>query len=465
MKATLPSELPRIGPWPIRAAFAAIVATFVASNLIAMREAKNVESQSRLIVSNMLTSIELVSRLEHDVAQKRLLLDEHTLETRSPAMERLEGQIAEIDADFASTSRAYEPIASLPGEHALWNDLRVEVAALQGPAGDLLTLSRANRDIDARKKMAELQPMLDAINQKTAALVHINHAEADATVAAVEAQRQTTLFLLSLMALAGSGLAVAVAIGVIRVVTSREAQLRSTSLLLEERNRELDAFAGRVAHDLRAPMTAIGLAAMRLSQRVPDEKGTSAVLRRNMARMEVLVRDLLTLSRAGSPAKDAVCDPAGVVASIAEEFAPQLQRENGTLRTSVDSARVTCSEGLLRQAVWNLTENAMRYHRPGVPPTIEIHGRIQGNTYRLRVSDNGIGMSPDDAPRVFEPFYRAERSRSKPGTGLGLSIVKRVVEASGGTVTIDTKTAPGTAFIVDLPMAGGDPHQAPRKIT
>ena len=100
---------------------------------------------------------------------------------------------------------------------------------------------------------------------------------------------------------------------------------------------------------------------------------------------------------------------------------------------AVDHAVVSCSEGLLRQALTNLTENAVKYRRPDVGPEVEISGTAIDDGYELRVSDNGVGMAADEAGHVFEPFYRSSRTQSLPGTGLGLSIAtgwrKRAAEA------------------------------------
>jgi signal transduction histidine kinase len=113
---------------------------------------------------------------------------------------------------------------------------------------------------------------------------------------------------------------------------------------------------------------------------------------------------------------------------------------------------VHCSEGLLRQVVWNLTDNAMKYRRGGVTLRIEISGRSLDHRYDLSVRDNGVGLSPDETARVFDPFYRGAGSKGEPGTGLGLSIVKRAVEASGGTVWVTSEPGNGSTFVARLPL-------------
>ena len=245
------------------------------------------------------------------------------------------------------------------------------------------------------------------------------------------------------------------AVSLLRIVGAYEDREKHFVARLEEQNQDLDAFASRVAHDLRAPLTSIDFTASRLSGRGDREDKASATLHKAVGRMDGIIHDLLALSQISSEARDAHCDPATVAESVREDLAPRMPDERGTLRLAVETANVPCSEGSLRQALWNLAENAVKYCRPEAPPEIAIEGRRAGRAYELRVSDNGMGMSPEVAKHAFQPFYRGEQSRDRPGTGLGLSIVKRVVEASGGTVTMDSHVGRGTTFVLRLPLQHG----------
>jgi signal transduction histidine kinase len=101
--------------------------------------------------------------------------------------------------------------------------------------------------------------------------------------------------------------------------------------------------------------------------------------------------------------------------------------------------------------LWNLVDNAVKYRRTGVHSDVEVRGRVVDHGYELAVEDNGIGMSPEETKKAFDPFYRALRAKEEPGTGLGLSIVKRVVEASGGTLSVRSQLGSGSTFTVRLP--------------
>jgi len=180
--------------------------------------------------------------------------------------------------------------------------------------------------------------------------------------------------------------------------------------------------------------------------------------------MDGLIQDLLALSRIEVESSGAVAQTSATAASLEEELLPKVKSVNGILRIEMEPAAVRCSETLLRQMLWNLGENAVKYRRSEVQLEIDIRGRGYGHTYELRVSDNGTGMSPEEVRHAFDPFFRAERARSTPGTGLGLSIVKRVIEASGGVVYVDSEVGKGTSFVIHLPLGGGGNGDGLRRV-
>src|SRR5262249_42510599 len=168
--------------------------------------------------------------------------------------------------------------------------------------------------------------------------------------------------------------------------------------------------------------------------------------------MEILIRDLLTLSRIDAELPNSFCATAQVESLVAEELEPQVSSASGVIHVEVEAATVRCSPGLFRQVLWNLTENAVKYRRSDVQLEMEIRGRAKRHVYEWTVSDNGSGMPTDEARQAFEPFFRGQNWRSTPGTGLGLSIVKRVIEANGGTVSIKSEPGRGTTFDISLPL-------------
>jgi signal transduction histidine kinase len=440
------------GVWLLRLMMLFIIGGFFVINLVALVEMRGVEAGNRDIVSNALTSVEDLARMTNDLSQARLLVDEHIFEKSGLDMTRLESKIAGLDQDFDRTAQSYEPLATLPGEIQQWFRLRQLVNANRASLGQVLALSRQNRDEDAARGMLALRNSYDEVAQISLQLLKVNRGEADRAAATIHTlQRRSQLFLGGIT-LSGTLLSLLVAGWLTRLARRRSYEISHWADLLEERNRELDAFAGRVAHDLRGPLTTISLSAAQLA-RSQKEDGAGEVLRRGVARMETLIRDLLTLSRIDAQAPLAVSEAGAVAACVEEDLRASVRGAGGTLRIDMQHAMVHCSEGLLRQVLWNLGENAVKYRRPEVPLELELRGREAGRYYELSVCDNGCGMTREELRHAFEPFFRGEQARSTtPGTGLGLSIVRRVVEASGGEITVESQEGQGTRFAIKLPL-------------
>jgi signal transduction histidine kinase len=443
----------------VNLAFIFIGVGILGITLSAIGQTQSLQARARAIVDNMLTSIRVVANLKSEVQRRRILIDDHIFAKDVPEMTSLEGQIADVDARIATLARAYEPWASQIGEQATWARTQSDLAALDAPIARALVLSRQNRDTEARLVMDHVATEFALVGQDLDQLIAINDRGANANL------RQMSMIRFRLMVtLLGLGLVGLIATAALgrwasKQVARREAEMAQHAAMLETRNRELDAFAGRVAHDVRGPLTTIKLAMTPLGRQLPPGDRTLERLTRGVRRMEGLVEDLLALARIEARVQGR-CDPARVVAEVQGEFAPRIEAERGALRVAVDHAEVSCSEGLLRQAVTNLVENAVKYHRPEVAPEVSISGTAVDGSYDLRVSDNGVGMSKEEAAHAFEPFYRAPRTQELPGTGLGLSIVSRVAEASGGKLSVQTRLGQGSTFVVHLPLAaagaGGD---------
>jgi signal transduction histidine kinase len=448
---TSPVQIPQAWTPHLRWAFGLIIGGFVLTYLISIKEMQNTQTNVQLIVERALRSIELASELSREIDQKRLLFDAHIVETDGATMKQIEEQIANADARISATIQAYEPTIIDDAERATWQEVQRRIAAVQPKIAKILDLSRERRGAEARAAMKNLEPEFHAIDQAAEALTRINHAHADSEMASIQALQGIAIIVLTLLAAATTVFALLTARWVTRLVTQRESQMRDATAQLEEHNRELDAFAGRVAHDLRSPLTAINLAAFAMQETSDDV--TTGVFRRSVRQMETIIQDLLTLSRISAEISGASCQTAAVAASLEEDLRPQVEAVGGVARIHVAAATVSCSEGLLRQVLWNLGENAVKYRRPGVCLEVEIRGRVVPHAYEFNISDNGSGMSATEVQHVFDAFYRGEQAQSTPGTGLGLSIVKRVVEASGGSISVHSVPGRGTTFKIILPLA------------
>jgi two-component system OmpR family sensor kinase len=438
----------------VRIAFLLVVGGSVLASFFALGLTRSLGRRAADIINDMLTSVRLLGELRHEVDEQRIHIDQHIAATEPAEMARIDDELTRSQDRLIATERAYDPWAILPGERVTWERVHDELRALRAPIEGALELSRQNRDVAARRAMQAMTARFLEIESDLDELVAINDRGAAmnlAEIAGIRRQLILTLLAIGLATLVGTSL---VGRWAAHQVAIREDEMNRHAKALEQRNRDLDAFAGRVAHDVRGPLTLIGLAAAQIEKKAPQLDRETEQLRRGIRRIESLTNDLLAL--AGVEARVlGHCDPAAVALQVREDFAARIGAEKGSLRIAVEPADVSCSEGLLRQALENLTENAVKYRRPEVPPEVDISGRATKGGYALRVSDNGVGMSAEEAGHVFDPFYRAPQTQGRPGTGLGLSIVRRVAEASGGGVSVESRPGLGSTFVFEVPLAGG----------
>ena len=139
--------------------------------------------------------------------------------------------------------------------------------------------------------------------------------------------------------------------------------------------------------------------------------------------------------------------------------------ENRPRITVAEGLRVWGDEVLLRQLLDNLIGNAVKYVAPGVRPEIEVTGHQSADELEVRVSDNGIGIPPDEREQIFDTFHRAH-AQGYRGTGLGLSICRQIVERHGGSIRVEAAAGGGSAFVITLPtrtLPTTEPAPAPRQ--
>jgi two-component system phosphate regulon sensor histidine kinase PhoR len=220
-------------------------------------------------------------------------------------------------------------------------------------------------------------------------------------------------------------------------------------------------FVANVSHELRTPLTAIKGYAEALMDDPDDAEARQRfleVIHRHSTRMERLVKDLLRLARldAGQEAAEPVpCDARALIGTVVADFEALAHDKRQRLETQVapDAATLVVDPAKFHDILRNLVENAINYTPDG--GRIEISADRHDGRYRLIVADTGPGIPPDELPRVFERFYRVDKSRARPGgTGLGLAIVRNLVHVLGGEIAVANRDAGGAVFTVQLPDGG-----------
>jgi signal transduction histidine kinase len=371
-----------------------------------------------------------------DAQQSIVLLNRIRFEAKRLAVARDERDIERLRHAVETQSRLYDRVATHPGERDEWNRLQDLLRRL--PVKDV-------GDDQAARLLDE------AIDRSVDALVNINTAAGQGNLAAIQAAQRQAIWS---DAVAGAIVLLVVALisaWLLRLLARQRRLILRQVQFLDEKNAELEAFAGRAAHDLRSPMNPIrGYADLILeTPSLPENVASMAQrIRRSVDRMARVVDDMLALSISGRPPEGRAASSV-VVERVLEEMGADLQ---GTeVVTQLAGGQVRCAEGTLSQILRNLLGNAIKFRSRARPLRIVVETRDVGPTVELSVQDNGIGMDEGSAKRVFEPFYRGPSDREVPGHGLGLAIVERMTRALGGSCELSSVLDQGTRIVVRLP--------------
>lgn len=243
-----------------------------------------------------------------------------------------------------------------------------------------------------------------------------------------------------------TGSSVTGAVMIILDITEKEAR--------EELRRE---FTSNVSHELKTPLTTIyGISDMLVGGIVKPEDipGFAKNIRDEAGRMITLIQDILKLSQLDentfSDQRERV-DLYELAQSAAERLRPQADEKHVTISVTGERSEFTGIATVLEEMIYNLIDNAVKYNKQGGRADVDV--RSSGDDIVVTVSDTGIGVPADSIDRIFERFYRADKSHSRKigGTGLGLSIVKHGVSLHGGSITVKSSEGSGTTFTMTLP--------------
>lgn len=221
-------------------------------------------------------------------------------------------------------------------------------------------------------------------------------------------------------------------------------------------------FVANVSHELKTPIGAIGVLAEAVEAAKDDPQAVerfSGRLQRETARLAELVNQIINLSRLQSTdplmERDEVSMPEVVGDAIGRCREAAAKRDVTVITGATSDTSVNGDRWQLTEAITNLIQNAINYSDEGARVVLSIVDVTEdGEPFvELKVSDNGIGIKPEDQERIFERFYRVDygRSRSTGGTGLGLSIVRHIVLAHGGTIRVWSNPGQGSTFTLRFP--------------
>ena len=218
-------------------------------------------------------------------------------------------------------------------------------------------------------------------------------------------------------------------------------------------------FTSNVSHELKTPLTSIyGVSDMLASGMVKDEDvaGFAGTIKEESARLISLIDDIIKLSRMDEstvPQETEIIDVCGSARDVVSRLSGKASENKVELSFEGEPSEIKGVQHILDEIIYNICENAIKYNRPG--GFVKVSVRNEGDESIITVADNGIGIPKADRERVFERFYRVDKSHSKQigGTGLGLSIVKHGVMYLGGRIRLESEEGVGTVITVGFPRA------------
>ena len=418
-----------------------------------------------------------VERLRAAAGQKALGSRGYLLTGNSAYLEEREAARRQFLASLDSLANR----VTTPSERALVERIIGAQDAYHAATDRTVVAHREGRPPEevARVFEREAAPRLDELTEAIDALA----ADMDARLerAQTEAAEATTRAARRVLLVAGGAILLAVVLGVLffrsversrraaeerlaalereqrarREAEAARSELAATVQRLEEVNADLDAFAGRIAHDLRNVLAPIALVPALLGSSRDQQSlaRIAASLVRTSARAQGILDGLLAFSRAGKPTEGSHAASLNeVITEVVEELSPLAADVDAELSIDVGEGHVACSPDLLHVVVLNLLSNALKYIGGRERREVRIRGRSEADGVRISVEDTGPGIPKDVLGRIFEPFYRVP-GVSAPGTGIGLATVRRIVLAHGGRVECSSEPGKGAKFDVWLPCA------------
>jgi light-regulated signal transduction histidine kinase (bacteriophytochrome) len=230
-------------------------------------------------------------------------------------------------------------------------------------------------------------------------------------------------------------------------------KLHERTIELERSNSELEQFAYVASHDLQEPLRIVtsylDLLEMRAGPTLNSEgKKCMGPIGNSIRRMQQLIRDLLAFSRVTKE------NASMEIVDVEKEIQGAIETVKKSKDTVILVDRMPKIRGngvQIRQLFQNLIGNAVKFQN-GEKPFVHIFSKRQGNKWLFCIKDNGIGINPDHADRIFVIFQRLHSQDKYPGTGIGLAICKKIVEVHGGRIWVESEVGKGASFYFTLPV-------------
>jgi signal transduction histidine kinase len=437
-------------------AFAIVVVAFVTATVYSESRTSLINEAAISIATNAAPSIEHLAASRGGLRQLLLAEDEYSDAILAGGTASPRGLLA-ARALLEDDLRAYRSLPDYPGEAEAWNAAARELAQLDRALADVV--GAASQGIDAmRVADARFRGQVISVAKALTDSLQINAdmaAHLAETIQRVSVRRRRLVFGLDIVCAAAT---LGAALLVLRLLRRHQRLARAYEESLVRRADEMEAFAGRVAHDVRNALAPVSLSVSHLTTMNLGEQQHHWVMMadRGVWRLFDLVEGLLAFAQAGAqPVPGETADVSTVVQDVASTMRTSAEEAHCELAVgTVLPCRVPCNVGVLTSLIGNLVGNAIKYIGDGDVRRIEVTAVEHGPMVRVSVGDTGPGVPPDLRDTIFQPFVKGRRDTA--GAGLGLATVKRLAEGHGGQAGMDPAAGGGSVFWFELPWIPAD---------
>jgi signal transduction histidine kinase len=438
----------------LRWGFGAALLLALSAGVLSIVEVDRARHEVDALVRRAQRSTYLLGQIERHVSRMRAVAFDQLIEPeRDDALE--DDELVAAASGLDGALRELQPLLQ-PGELAAYQQVAPLIARFRDEVGTIVNAVRTGAAADAREALLRrASPLALRLEDHLDELNRLNQAESRALLIAADGRLARTPVLEGV-------LAITLLLGILgiywtvrRTTDVQRRELDAYLARIEASNRDLDAFAGRIAHDLRNALAPLGVSASSLRHAAgrPDVVARiAAQIHTSVQRSSLLIEGLLGFSRAADAS--AGRETTGLretIDGVLDELAPLAERVDARIDVDLPDVVVRCAPGLLHIVAVNLIGNALKFLDGEPERRVVVRATASNGKCELSIADTGPGIPADALPRIFEPFYRVPGTQTA-GTGIGLATVHRIVEARGGTVTVESRMRHGSVFRVRLPL-------------
>jgi signal transduction histidine kinase len=425
----------------------AVIGGFVGSTIWTQQQSHSIDDDATFISTDAAPAVTFISDARGELRDLQSKIVRTVAGRQGPA-EDLEGSRARLQKLIDQATALHNDQT----ETALFIKLHAALRSFDEAGKRALEQAKAGQRTQARDTVdKELRPAADEANQTARALVDYDAEEVRKRAEHIRSARTgADRFAYQLDALCAL-LAVGATILGMRLFRQVQRVEDEKRIVTERKAEELEQFAGRVAHDILSPLSAVSMAVAIVQRRAPQEQETLARATSSLLRVRGIVDGLLEFARAGArPEAGARTEVQPIVAGLLEELSPFAERSAAKLTAvEIPACAVGCSPGVLLSLLGNLLRNALKYLGDAKTRDITLRVKARRGQVLFEVEDTGPGIPAHLTRRVFDPYVRGP-NQSVPGIGLGLATVKRLVESHGGEIGLRTAPKGGCIFWFEL---------------